>query len=71
MGYLVASEIRPRSERVLEATHLGMGLKCLAMLNELLSLVGCPFELTDLCQLGTNLSDQVNNIRPESFYMLG
>jgi len=51
--------------------YLGIGLKSLAMLDELLSLVSRPFELANLCQLGTNLSDYVNGIRPESFYMLG
>jgi hypothetical protein len=47
-----------------------MVLKCHAMLNKLLSLVGSPFKLADLYQLGTNLSDYVDGIRTEGFYML-
>jgi len=50
--------------------HLGMGLKGYAMCDELLPLIRRPFELTNLYQLDTNISDGVDDARTQSFYML-
>ena len=70
VGYLIASELTPSFERVDVDTHLGMGLKTHAILNELLPLIRRPFELANLCQLGTNVSDGVDGTRTQSFNML-
>lgn len=51
-------------------THLGMGLKGLATLDEMLPLIRRPFEFANLCQLGTNLPDCIDGTRTQSFYML-
>jgi hypothetical protein len=47
-----------------------MGLKGYAMFDELLPLIRCPFELTNLYQLDTNISDGVDYARTQRFDML-
>jgi hypothetical protein len=43
--------------------HLGMGLKGYAMFDELLPLIRRPFELTNLYELDTNISDDIDYAR--------
>jgi hypothetical protein len=50
--------------------HLGMGLKDYAMFDELLPLIRRPFELANLYQLDTNISDGIDYTRTQSFDML-
>lgn len=50
--------------------HLGVSLKGYAMLDELLPFIRRPFELANLCQLGTNISDGVDCTRAQSFDVL-
>ncbi len=50
--------------------HLSMGLKGYAMLDELLPLIRRPFKLANLYQLGTNISDSVDDTRTQRFDML-
>ncbi len=50
--------------------HLGMGLKGYAMFDELLPLIRRPFELTNLYQRGTNISDGIDGARTQSFDVL-
>lgn len=47
-----------------------MGLKGYAMFDELLPLIRRPFELTNLYQLDTNISDGIDYARTQSFDML-
>lgn len=47
-----------------------MSLEDLAAFDKLLSLVGCPFKLANLCHLGTNLSDDLDGTRTQIFDML-
>jgi hypothetical protein len=51
-------------------THLGMGLNGYAMFDELLPLIRRPFELTNLYQLDTNISDGVDYACTQSFDVL-
>lgn len=48
-----------------------MSLKGFTIFDELLPLIGRPFESTNLYQLNTNLFDGVDDARPQSFDMLG
>jgi hypothetical protein len=50
--------------------HLGMSLKDFAILNELLPFIRRPFELANLCQLGTDISDGVDSTRTQSLDVL-
>lgn len=47
-----------------------MSLKVLAAFDKLLSLVGCPLKLANLCHLGTDLSDDLDGTRTQIFDML-
>jgi hypothetical protein len=50
--------------------HLSMGLKGYAMFDELLPLIRRPFKFANLYQLGTNISDSVDDTRTQRFDML-
>ena len=70
MGYLISNNLTPSFKRMDVDTHLGVSLKGYAMLNELLPFISRPFELANLCQLGTNISDGVDGTRTQSFDVL-
>lgn len=70
MCHLIENELTPSFRRVNVNAHLGMGLKGYAMFDELLPLIRCPFELTNLYQLDTNISDGVDYARAQRFDML-
>jgi hypothetical protein len=70
MCHLIENELTPSFRRVDVNAYLGMGLKGYAMFDELLSLIRCPFELTNLYQLDTNISDGVDYARTQRFDML-
>lgn len=70
MGYLISSKSTPSFKRIGVDDYLSMGLKGYAMLNELLPLIGRSFELANLRQLGTNISDGINGTRTQSFDVL-
>lgn len=50
--------------------HLDVSLKGYAMLDELLPFIRRPFELANLCQLGTNILNSVDGTRTQSFDVL-
>ena len=50
--------------------HLSIGLKGHAMFDELLPPIRRPFELTNFYQLDTNISDDIDYARAQSFDML-
>ena len=70
MCHLIENELAPSFRCVDVNAHLGMGLKGNAMFDELLPLIRRPFELTDLYQLDTNIFDNVDYARTQSFDML-
>lgn len=74
MCYLISRKLSrklsPGFKRARVNSHLGMGLKSYAMFNKLLPFIRRSFELANLYQLGTNISDSVDGTRTQSFDML-
>jgi hypothetical protein len=70
MCHLIENELTPSFRCVDVNAHLGKGLKGYAMFDELLPLIRRPFELTNLYQLDTNISDGIDYARTQSFDML-
>lgn len=70
MCHLIENKLRSSFRCVDVNAHLGVGLKGYAMFDELLPLIRRPFELTNLYQLGANISDGIDYARTQSFDML-
>lgn len=70
MCHLIENKLRPSFRCVDVNAHLGVGLKGYAMFDELLPLIRRPFELTNLYQLDTNISDGIDYARTQTFDML-
>lgn len=70
MCHLIENESVPSFRCMDVDAHLGMGLKGHAMFDELLPLIRRPFELTNLYQLDTDISDGVDYARTQSFDIL-
>ena len=70
MGYLDRESIKCSLKSTDVEAHLRMGLKGLAILNELLPLIRRPFQLANLYQLGTNFSNFIDSARAQIFNVL-